>query len=527
MRDLSTCTILVVDDTETNIDILMATLGEDYDISVAMDGETALEYLEDNPADLILLDIMMPGMDGYEVMRHVKANERTRDIPVVFCTAMTETADETKGLELGAVDYIRKPFSPPMVKARVRNHLQFKLAQEDLLEQNVILRENTRLREEVERITRHDLKTPLCAVINMPKLLMSEGNITENQAELLQMVEEAGYRMLEIINSSLDLYKIETGRYYLREAPVDMLKLVRQIRGETRELIQRKEIEVQVRLNGNPPREKDNFMVTGEEMLCYSMLANLVKNAVEASPHKNMVTITLSTINGPVVSIHNQGAVPVEIRDRFFDKYTTSGKQGGTGLGTYSANLIAGTLGGKIELETSEEKGTTLKIFLRGLEEEEPGIKELQEMIDAMPGADPVHRPAAVPPSAGITRQTRVLIVDDYPNMRRTIIDILKQMGFISFLEADDGASAKAMLDRTGVGLVISDWNMPHMNGLELLQYIRSREDLKNIPFIMITGETIHDNVSEALKYHVSEYIIKPFAPDTLKEKIDKILRGA
>ncbi len=99
-------TILIVDDTETNIDILSNVLEESYDVSVAMDGESALELVHTDPPDLILLDIMMPGMDGYEVCRRLKADEKTKDIPIIFVTAMGEIEDETKGFELGALDYI-------------------------------------------------------------------------------------------------------------------------------------------------------------------------------------------------------------------------------------------------------------------------------------------------------------------------------------------------------------------------------------------------------------------------------------
>ena len=119
-------TILVVDDTEANIDILLELLSDNYKITVAMDGESALESVADGPPDLILLDIMMPGMDGYQVIEHLKADEATKNIPVIFITAKSETADEAKGLSLGAVDYITKPISPSIVKARVSNYLELK-----------------------------------------------------------------------------------------------------------------------------------------------------------------------------------------------------------------------------------------------------------------------------------------------------------------------------------------------------------------------------------------------------------------
>ncbi|MBU1564310.1 MAG: two-component system response regulator [Proteobacteria bacterium] len=132
MTDYCQCSILIVDDTEENVDILIATLGELYDISVAIDGETALEMLEEFTPDLILLDIMMPGIDGYEVCERLKRETRTLKIPIIFLTALSEAQNEEKGLLLGAVDYITKPFNPFLVKARVKNHLELKMHRDNL-----------------------------------------------------------------------------------------------------------------------------------------------------------------------------------------------------------------------------------------------------------------------------------------------------------------------------------------------------------------------------------------------------------
>ena len=123
MTDLPKPVVLVVDDEETNIDILLGILGDYYNISVAMDGPSALESIDEVRPDLILLDIMMPGMDGYEVCRKLKADKKTRNIPVIYLTAMTQVEDEILGFEVGAVDYITKPISPPIVLARVKTHL--------------------------------------------------------------------------------------------------------------------------------------------------------------------------------------------------------------------------------------------------------------------------------------------------------------------------------------------------------------------------------------------------------------------
>jgi diguanylate cyclase (GGDEF)-like protein len=124
--------ILVVDDIPSNVHVLSRILKDDYDIYFATDGEKALDLVQARLPDLVLLDIMMPGMDGYEVCARIKADPATHDIPVIFISAKSEVEDETRGLEVGAIDFITKPISPPIVKARVRNHLLLK-RQADLL----------------------------------------------------------------------------------------------------------------------------------------------------------------------------------------------------------------------------------------------------------------------------------------------------------------------------------------------------------------------------------------------------------
>ena len=153
MLELSKCTVLVVDDTEANIDILVAALDSEYEVSVAMDGESALEAVDSEPPDIILLDIMMPEMDGYEVCRLLKSNSKTRNIPIIFLTAMSEIQDKATGFELGAVDYITKPFEILEVKARVKTHLALMLARRELANQNVILEEKVKERTKELTVT--------------------------------------------------------------------------------------------------------------------------------------------------------------------------------------------------------------------------------------------------------------------------------------------------------------------------------------------------------------------------------------
>lgn len=353
--------VLVVDDTPENIRILIEVLKDEYSVVAAKDGERALQMAQQlPPPDIILLDVMMPNMDGFEVCERLKADPATSGIPVIFVTALTEDVSEQRGFNVGAVDYITKPFSPPTVRARVRTHLQLKQAQLTLEEQNRKLVEAAKTREEVERIMQHDLKGPLTTIIGMPSLLLKKGNITEQQKISLTLINDAGELMLQMINNHLNLYKMEMGTYTYRPQPLDLIPIMHKVFTECENVAAAYGISIELNL----PPQQQAFFVSAEPLLTHSMLSNLLKNAVEASPrgHKVEVTLTLKE-ERPVVVIHNAGAVPEAIRENFFDKYTTAGKDGGTGIGTYSANLAARTQGGHLAMETSEETGTTITAY--------------------------------------------------------------------------------------------------------------------------------------------------------------------
>lgn len=151
-------TVLIVDDTQTNIEILNGILCHDYHIFSATSGAEALRLVEREIPDLILLDVMMPGMDGYQVCRRLRINPKTSDVPVIFVTALSSDADQAKGLECGAIDYILKPICAPIVKARVKNHLELKRSR-DLLEE--LAQELARKNQELQKLAIEDGLTRL------------------------------------------------------------------------------------------------------------------------------------------------------------------------------------------------------------------------------------------------------------------------------------------------------------------------------------------------------------------------------
>lgn len=222
------------------------------------------------------------------------------------------------------------------------------------------------LREKMDQITRHDMKSPLAGILGASQLLMRDKDISDDQRELLRMILEAGYRMLHMINLSLDLYRMEQGIYELSPVRIDIFLIVRSILSELTPLANDKRVRFQVQAKGTDGTDVEECPSMAEELLCYSILSNLIKNALESSPADSQVSICLCAGPKCRISINNMGEVPKEIRSRFFEKFTTAGKQGGTGIGTYSARLMARTMGGDIELDTSEPGTTSVIVLLPG-----------------------------------------------------------------------------------------------------------------------------------------------------------------
>ena len=350
-------TILYIDDEPKNLSLIRKVLYDSYNVIVFPNGLKALESMHKINPDLILLDIMMPVVDGYEVCRRLKSSEKTKEIPVIFVTAKSEIKDEMYGLELGAVDYIVKPIQINLLKLRIKNQLE-------LREKILVERKLSKIKTDIERITRHDLKTPLNAIINFP-MFIREDPLTEMQKELLDEMEKAGQTMLGLINMSLDLYKMEQGIYQLEPEPVDILSVLKNVLNNNM-FIHSSNNNVFIRINNELISEHSSFVIQGEKLLFYSMLSNLIKNAVEASSQNQPIYIDLKNLNELSISIKNKKSVPEEIKDSFFDKYVTSGKRNGTGLGTYSAKLIAQILGGKISMKSSKEAGTEVTVVFSG-----------------------------------------------------------------------------------------------------------------------------------------------------------------
>lgn len=220
------------------------------------------------------------------------------------------------------------------------------------------------LKADIERITRHDAKTPLVGVLSGLEYLHNYTDLDDEQKDMVAQIRQAADTGLDLINSSLGLYKMESGTYEYLPVEVDLVSIIRKIETSLTPFTEAKGVTLAITRAGKLLTESDTVIYHTEENLFYSMCSNLMKNAIEASTTGDVVTITINGVDGVKLSIHNPAEVPDQVKLTFFEKYATAGKVDGTGLGTYSARLMATTMGGSINMTSSNKSGTLITITL-------------------------------------------------------------------------------------------------------------------------------------------------------------------
>jgi two-component system sensor histidine kinase/response regulator len=355
--------VLIVDDTLKNIQVLGTVLREEgYQINVAQDGLQALTAVGNVAPDLILLDIMMPNLDGYETCKRLKEDPATHDIPVIFLTAKAETQDLVKGFELGAVDYVTKPFNTTELLVRVENHLTIRRLQQEL-EQRV--EDIDRMNREHEAFLRHELKNRITPILGYSDLLkMANENLPDDQKEWVSVIYESAVDMTALIDEMKKLQDFEAGNFELLKLPFDLDALVKKVISDLETVYgDRVSICLEGSLEGT---------ILGDATLLKGVFQNLIKNGLEhvvelEAESDRRVDVQLTTGKGDVtVEVKNGGdPVPQEKVSTFFEKFNTERKEkGGTGLGTTYAYLVTQAHGGTISVVSSESEGTIVTVKL-------------------------------------------------------------------------------------------------------------------------------------------------------------------
>jgi two-component system sensor histidine kinase/response regulator len=357
-------TILVVDDAPDNLHLISHLFKGQYKVKLAHNGARAVSICHgDNPPDLVLLDVMMPEMDGFAVAARLREHPGSETIPIIFITALNDQDSRLRGMELGAVDFISKPIDPVMLQARVRNFMRYVQLHKRLQDDYDLMLANARLRDEVDQITRHDMKGPLAGILGLLHAMpMASPQV---RTEQLGMIEQVTLQLLHMVNLSAELYKIETGRFVLIPQPLDLPAILRRMADVSAVTYAAKGLELVLQDRGITPGKPSAM---GDPLLCHSLFQNLIKNACEAAPEWSRIDIEVvceEEAEELLVRIANRGAVPAAIRERFWDKFTTYGKEGGSGLGTYSARLLAEAQNGRVAMQTDDTQNrTSIEVWL-------------------------------------------------------------------------------------------------------------------------------------------------------------------
>ncbi|WP_031481802.1 hybrid sensor histidine kinase/response regulator [Maridesulfovibrio frigidus] len=237
----------------------------------------------------------------------------------------------------------------------------FLLLSVDVTEQ----RKQLQLREEMERIARHDLRSPTATIVGMSRILETEAEINEEYQPLAKIVRTTSERMIRQIDTSLTLIRLETGSLVADAHPFNIFRAITAAIGDVNQIVEEKKLNIECFLEDTPLQDECPVVCYGEASLIITMFSNLIKNAAEAAPNDSTIKVTMQDKDNQIVTtINNQGEVPESIKSNFFDRYATHGKKNGTGLGTYSSKLIAMASGGDLSFTSSLNHGTTLTATL-------------------------------------------------------------------------------------------------------------------------------------------------------------------
>lgn len=373
--------ILVVDDTPQNLSLMCELLEQDYTLKLATSGARALKIATaSTPPDLILLDIMMPEMDGYEVCRQLKADPATADIPVIFVTALAEIENEEQGFALGAVDYITKPVSPSIVHARVRTHIHIKDTRDHLEQRNRDDRERfeqaigqqmqlSAFKSSYLSMATHEFRTPLTSILSAQDLLLNSADKlpAEERTEMLNEIGQAVQRMMDMIDDVLEMGRAEDNLSKLTPKPLDLAALLRHIAGE---------VSTATALRGTHPVSRihldvapDASMIVADERLLRHIFGNLLFNAVKYTLDGSDVRVTVTrTDDGIRAEVSDSGiGVPaadiVKLFSTFF-RASNVGKIPGTGLGLAIVKRAVDTHGGQVEVISEQDQGSRFVVIL-------------------------------------------------------------------------------------------------------------------------------------------------------------------
>ena len=517
--------VLIVDDAPTNIQVLAETLRADYRVKVATSGQAALDIVDRDKPDLILLDVMMAGMDGYEVCRRLKDNPDTQGIPVIFVTARSDAQDEQHGLKLGAVDYISKPFHPAIVKARVHNHINLGLTaavlQEREAQLNLLVADLAQAkaqaelaRAEAERANAakthflaaasHDLRQPIHAMDIYVRLIAAA--VPPGSASLVENLKQCSGNLSALLNELLDLSKLDAGGFEPRVSVFPLAEFLDQTATIHDPSAEQKGLLFRV--------ARTRLVARTDNQLLRQLVANLVANAIRYT-ERGSVLLGVRRREGKLwIEVWDTGiGIPADKREEIFEPFRQLDNPArnlelGTGLGLALVRSLAKVLGLQIRVASRVGRGSLFAVEVpRGTVVAGIGVTERRAVSERR------------------RRRLRVALVEDHVFVREAMTRGLMLLGH-EVVAAADVVELLAGLDGLAPDIIVADYRLKGSSiGSDAIAVVRKCYG-DRIGAVVVTGETDPDIVRSITDSGL-RILHKPVQLDTLRTCLDEIGAGS